>query len=549
MSTGRIARSTSTISLATAASRVLGFIRDILIAQLFGIGMQAQAFVVAFRLPNLLRDLVGEGAITSAIVPVLSAYRSTKSPQEFWRLAHALCMRMSVVVGIFGGVGVVLAPWLVRLIAPGFASDPEKYALTVTLTRILFPFIALVGLWAFFMGLLNSLRHFAMPALGPATLNLAMIAGCLWFAPHVKPAVLALAWGVMAGGLVQLLMQLPVAWRLGFRWPHHLTGFAASEPPLRGSPSASRQVVGWRVIWSHPGSHEVMRLMTPRLVGSAVHQVSVFFNTILASLAVVAGEGAVAALYFANRLVQLPLALFGVASAQASLPTLSEQAATQELAAFRSTVLSVLRMVAFVTLPAAVGLIVLAHPIVQVCLERGAFDEQSTRMTAQTLSYFSVGLLAYAASKVLSHAFYALQDTRTPVKLAVEALVVNVVLAVAFLGPLRVGGLALATALASHLNAWRLLRALEQRLGASLLPTLLTPLARISLASLVMGIGCWVVWKGATQAITPLVGLPLVITSGILLYGTSCAAIRVAELFTALRWLARSLGIQPSSSA
>jgi putative peptidoglycan lipid II flippase len=522
MSTGRIARSTSTISLATAASRILGFVRDVLIAQLFGIGMQAQAFVVAFRLPNLLRDLVGEGAITSAIVPVLSAYRSTKSPQEFWRLAHALCMRMSVVVGIFGGVGVVLAPWLVRLIAPGFASDPEKYALTVTLTRILFPFIALVGLWAFFMGLLNSLRHFAMPALGPATLNLAMIAGCLWVAPHVTPAVLALAWGVMVGGLVQLLMQLPVAWRLGFRW---------------------------RLIWSHPGSHEVMRLMTPRLVGSAVHQVSVFFNTILASLAVVAGEGAVAALYFANRLVQLPLALFGVASAQASLPTLAEQAATHELAAFRSTVVSVLRMVAFVTLPAAVGLIVLAHPIVGVCFQRGAFDEQSTRMTAQTLSYFSVGLLAYAASKVLSHAFYALQDTRTPVKLAVEALVVNVVLAVAFLGPLRVGGLALATALASHLNAWRLLRALEQRLGASLLPSLLTPLARISLASLVMGIGCWVVWKGATQAITPLVGLPLVIASGILLYGTSCAAIRVAELFTVLRWLARSLGIQPSSSA
>jgi len=518
----RIATSTGVISLATAASRILGFVRDLLIARLFGTGVQAQAFVVAFRLPNLLRDLVAEGAVTSAFVPVFSSYRSTKSPQEFWNLAHALVVRLTLVVAVLGGLGVVMAPWLVQVIAPGFTSDHDKFVLTVRLTRLLFPFITLVGLWAFFMGLLNSLRHFAMPALGPAVLNLAMIGGCVWLAPRVEPPVLGLAWGVMLGGFVQCAMQVPVAVSLGFRW---------------------------RVVWRHDGSREVMRLLVPRLIGSAVHQASVFFNTILASLAVIAGEGAVAALYFANRLVQLPLALFGVASAQASLPALSEQAAAQDLARFRSTLLAVLRMVAFVTIPAACGLAALALPIVQVCFERGAFDRSSTVMTAQVLGLFAIGLLAYAASKVLTGAFYALKDTRTPVRLAIEALVVNVVLAVLCLPPLRVGGLALATALASSLNAWRLLRTLERRLDEPLASALVMPLGRMGLAALIMGIGCWIAWEWIAEILMPLVGLPLVIVGGMIVYGLSCHVIRVEELSIALRWLARPSRTQPSLSA
>jgi len=428
---------------------------------------------------------------------------------------------MTVALGVLGGLGALMAPWLVRVIAPGFIGDPDKLALTVRLTRLLFPFITLVGLWAYWMGLLNSLRHFAVPALGPAALNLAMIVGCVWLSPRVTPAVLGLAWGVMLGGIAQLVMQVPVALSLGFRW---------------------------RWVWHHPGSGEVMRLLTPRLIGSAVHQASVFFNTIMASLAVVAGEGAVAALYFANRLVQLPLALFGIASAQASLPTLSEQAAIRDLAAFRSTLLSVLRMVAFVTIPAAIGLVVLAPPIVQVCLERGAFDRHSTAMTAQALSLFAVGLLAYAASKVLTGAFYALQDTRTPVRLAVEALLVNMALAVCLIGPLRVGGLALATALSSSLNAWRLLRKLEQRLAVPLGSSLVVSLVRMSLAALVMGIGCALAWTGVGKTLLPLVGLPLVIVGGIIVYGVSCYLFRVAELTTAFRWLVRPFMTQPSSS-
>ena len=520
MSVSRIAASTRTISLAIAASRILGFIRDLLIAKLFGTGVQAQAFVVAFRLPNLFRDLVAEGAMTTAVVPVLSHYRATKPPQEFWRLAQALLIRISVTVGVLGGLGCALAPWLVTLIAPGFLTDPEKFALTVRLTRILFPLITLVGVWAFLGGLLNSLHHFALPALGPAVLNLAMIAGCVWVVPHVHPGVVGLAWAVMLGGLVQLGMQVPVAWSRGFRS---------------------------RWVWRHEGSRDVMRLLGPRLVGAAVYHVSVLFDTVLASLSILAGEGAVAALYFANRLVQLPLALFATASAQASLPTLSEQAAVKDLHTFRATVLSLLRIVACESLPAAVGLIVLAPPIVRVCFERGAFDRQATVMTAQTVGFLAIGLVAYAASKVLSGAFYALHDTRTPVRLAIHALLVNMALAVMFIGPLRVGGLALATALSSSLNAWRLLRNLEQRLDMPLVPTLVNPMLRMGLAALIMGIGCLAAWGAVGVRMAPLAGLPLVIVGGILIYCLSCRLLGVAELSTVLQWLARPHQ-SPSSS-
>src|SRR3989338_6391706 len=310
---GRIARSTGILALAIGLSRILGFIRDLLMAQLFGTLAAAQAFVVAFRLPNLLRDLVAEGAVTSAFVPVLSWYRAKGASADFWRLSQTLLARLLLVLCAIGILGSFTAPLIVRLIAPGFASDPEKFALTVRLTRILFPFITLVGLWAYFMGLLNSLQHFAMPALGPAILNIAMIIACVWVVPRVSPGVFALAVAVLLGGVIQLAIQLPVAHRLGFRW---------------------------RLRWTHEGSDRITRLLGPRMMGSAAYQTSVLLHTALASLSAVVGEGAVAALYFANRLVQLPLALFGTASAQASPPSPSEQAARDDLNGVHTTLLS-----------------------------------------------------------------------------------------------------------------------------------------------------------------------------------------------------------------
>ena len=507
---GRIARSTGTLALATGVSRVLGFIRDILLASLFGTTAQAQAFVVAFRLPNLMRDLVAEGAVTSAFVPVLSWYRAKGDPDDFWRLSQALFARMLVLLCGLGLAGTLAAPQIVHLIAPGFAGDPEKFWLTVRLTRILFPFITLVGLWAYFMGFLNTLRHFAVPALGPAILNVAMIAACLWFVPRTTPGVVAVSIGVMIGGVIQLAVQLPVAMRLGFRW-------------------------GLR--WRHPGSSEILRLLGPRLVGSAVYQASVLVDTALASLAAIVGEGAVAALYFANRLVQLPLAVFGTASAQASLPSLAEQAAHGDLNGFRATLLSVMRMVGFVVVPSSIGLMVLAFPIVGGLFERGAFDHRATIMTSQALVCYSLGLCAFSVSKVFTGAFYALRETRTPVTLAVEAMALNVVLSVALMWPLRVSGLALAAAITNTFNAYRLIRRMEHRLGMPLLAPAADPLLRMTAASLVMGLVCWVLWRVGFVGTPVWLGLPSVILAGLACYAAACRCFRVQELSTMLRWL------------
>lgn len=511
-SSRRIARSAGVLASAIGLSRLLGFVRDILMARLFGTTLQAQAFVVAFRLPNLMRDLVAEGAVTSAFVPVLSWYRAKGDVRAFWALSQALAVRLLLLLVALGLLGAWAAPWIVRLIAPGFASDPDKLALTIRLTRMLFPFITLVGLWAYFMGLLNSLRHFAVPALGPAILNLAMIAACVWWVPRTSPGVVALAIAVMIGGAVQLAIQIPVAVRMGFRWRWH---------------------------WTHPGSQEIVRLLGPRMLGSAVYQLNVLIDTALASLSIIVGDGAVAALYFANRLVQLPLALFGTASAQASLPALSEQAAHEDLAGFRQTLTSVLRMVGFVVLPSAAALVVLARPIVEGLFERGAFDHSATVMTSQALRCYALGLLAYAVSKVVSGAFYALHDTRTPVRLAAEALVVSVALSVALMWPLRIAGLALAAAVANTFNALRLLQRIERRLGDSLVRPVLGSWARTAAASALMGIACWFIWSVGCSRLPAWLGLAVVVAAGVGCYAMACWVCRVPELATVVRWVSR----------
>ncbi len=516
-SASSIARSTGVLAMATGLSRLLGFIRDILMAQLFGTMLQAQAFVVAFRLPNLMRDLVAEGAVTSAFVPVLSWYRAKEPPEEFWRLSQALAVRMLVVVSVIGLTGSLAAPLIVRGVAPGFVHDSEKFALTVALTRVLFPFITLVGAWAYFMGLLNSLRCFAVPALGPAILNVAMIIACVWIVPRSSSGVMALALSIMVGGLIQLAVQIPLAVKRGFRWR-------------------------WR--WMHPGSGEILRLLGPRMVGAAAYQVSVLVDTALASLGAVVGEGAVAALYFANRLVQLPLALFGTASAQASLPSLAEQAAHGSWKTFRLTLLSVIRMVGFVILPSSVGLIVLAFPIVAGLFERGAFDHHSTVMTAQALMCYAVGLLAYSLSKVMTGAFYSLRETRVPVKLAVESVIVNVVLSVLLMWPLHISGLALATALSNSLNAYRLIRRMEKRLQAPLLRPVAGSLLRMVGASAGMGLGCRIVWHLFAPAMPAWLTLLVAVVTGFVLYAILCAILRVHELFRILQWLAKQPFIQ-----
>ncbi|HEX9780690.1 MAG TPA: murein biosynthesis integral membrane protein MurJ [bacterium] len=527
-------RSTGVITLATGCSRILGFIRDLLIARLFGTALQAQAFVVAFRLPNMLRELVAEGAVTSAFVPVLSRYRAQGRLDEFWAVGQALLAQLLIVLCVIGAAGVVWAPQIVRVIAPGFADDPEKFALTVRLTRLLFPLIVLVGLWAYFMGVLNSLRHFAVPALGPAILNVAMIAALIWWVPgtepgsvaphalraglpsptplHGVPGSVALAVGILIGGVIQVLVQLPVAAKLGFRF---------------------------RLRLRHPGTGDMLRLLGPRTVAAAVYQVNILVHTALASWEAAVGAGAVAALYFANRLVQLPLALFGTASAQASLPSLAEQAARGDWEGFRTTLLRVIRMAAFLIVPAAAALIALGGPIIRGLFERGAFDAHSTAMTVSALAWYAVGLPAYAVAKAMTGAYYAMHDTRTPLRLAAEAVGVNILLSLGLMWPMAIGGLALASSLANVLNAYRLSREMERRLRAPLLPGLAASMSRMAAAAALMAAGCWGLWSAAGFDAHPWLGLAAVIPAGAGMYALGCRAAGVSELTSLLRWLRR----------
>ena len=294
-----IIKSTGVISGATGLSRILGFIRDIIIARLFGTGLFAQAFVVSFRIPNMFRDLVGEGATNAAFVPVLTEYRTLKSEEEYWQLARTLLNVMIVTLSVLVVAGIAASPVIVRLIAPGFIKEPEKLKVTITLTRALFPYLLLIGLSAYSMGVLNSLRHFTAPAFGPALLNVCVIASALFLCPRV--GVIGLVFGVLAGGALQFGIQVPVLFKKGLRIERTFN-------------------------LAHAAAKRIGRLLLPRMLGTAVYQINVFIDTVLASVYWIVGAGGVAALYYSNRLLQFPLAIFGLALAQVVLPTMSSQA-------------------------------------------------------------------------------------------------------------------------------------------------------------------------------------------------------------------------------
>lgn len=461
-----IAKSAGLIGVAILCSRILGFVRDVVIASAFGTGAAAQAFVVAFRVPNMLRDLVAEGATNAALVPVFSACRARGDRAEFWRLAWILAKRSAAALTGITLVGIIAAPWVVTLIAPGFLQEPGQFNLTVLLTRLIFPYLLLIGLTAFGVGVLNADEAFVAPAWGQALLNVAMIGAAIWLAPRLSVPVAALAIGVLVGGLLQLVVLVPPMVRRGFR-------------PV---PKA-----GWR----HPAVTEIHRLLVPRAIGSGVHQLSVFIDTVLASLASVVGAGGVAALYYANRLIQFPLAIFGVAVAQAALPTMSAQAARGEIASLKETIGFTLRISACVMIPASVGLAIAAEPIVWTLFERGEFDAYSTAVTTQALAFYAIGLLAYAGTKLLSSACYALHDTRTPMVVSAGALAVNLGLSLWLMHPLRVGGLALATSISSLGSCIALLGALRRRLGPLDERRLRRCVARVTLAAAAMGLVAW----------------------------------------------------------
>jgi putative peptidoglycan lipid II flippase len=459
----RIAGDAAANSLATLLSRVAGLVRDMTLASFFGAAGTSDTFFVAFRIPNLLRELFAEGSMSSAFVPVLARVQAGEGEAEAARLVRAALTLMLLLVGGVCALGALFAPAVVVAIAPGFAADPAKLALTVGLARVMFPFLLFVSLAALVMGALNTRRVFFVPALSPAVLNVVWIAAVPLLAGHVSPPVAAVAVGVAAGGLAQLLFQLPSFLRAGY----------SLVPSLR---------------FGHPGLRRMGALLLPATAGMAVAQLNIFVSTILASYL---PQGSITYLYYAQRLVQLPIGVFGVAVGMAALPALSEHAARGETGRLREDFSYALRLLFFVTLPALAGLVALRGPIVNLLFQRGRFDAAASAGTAGALLFYALGIWAVVGVRVVAASFYALQDTRTPVLAAAAAVAVNLGLSAALMGPMRHEGLALANACASAANFGLLFLLLRRRLGRVDGGRIVRSFARSAAAAAAMGLLGW----------------------------------------------------------
>ncbi len=427
-------KSTGVVSAMTFLSRILGFVRDLVYAQLFGAGTVMDAFNVAFRIPNLMRRLVAEGAFSQAFVPVFTEYRTQRSPEELEALVDRVAGTLGAVLLLMTVLGMLGAPLLVWLFASGFAIDPAKFDLTADMLRITFPYILFISLTAFAGGILNSCGRFAVPALSPVLLNVCMIVAAVWAAPHFEQPVMALAWGVFAAGVAQLLFHLP-----------SLRALALLPRPRWG--------------WASEGVQKVMKLMLPAMLGSSAAQINLLINTQLASQL---PSGSVSWLYFSDRLVEFTLGIFGVALGTVILPRLSRQHAASEAGAFARTLDWGLRWSLLIGTPSTVALMLLAGPLLATLFMHGAFGAADVLMTTRSLVTYGFGLLAYMLIKVLAPGFYARQDTRTPVRYGLVAIVVNVALQLMLIGPLAHAGLALSTSLAAFVNAALLFASLRR---------------------------------------------------------------------------------------
>ncbi|HEY0634390.1 MAG TPA: murein biosynthesis integral membrane protein MurJ [Gammaproteobacteria bacterium] len=431
----RLLKSTAVVSAMTMVSRVLGFVRDMVFATIFGAGAGTDAFFVAFKIPNFLRRLFAEGAFSQAFVPVLSEYKTQRSHAETKSLVADVAGTLGGVLLLVTVVAMLAAPLLVLVFAPGFRGTEGKFALTSDMLRITFPYLFFISLTAFAGGILNSFGKFALPALTPVWLNIILIAAAVWASPYFTEPVMALAWGVFLAGLVQLLFQFPALMRL----------------KLFGRP---------RWAWHHEGVRRILNLMLPAIFGSSVAQINLLLDTIIASFLV---TGSVSWLYYSDRLVEFPLGVFGIALATVILPSLSQRHAEANPDAFAATLDWGLRWVLLIALPAMVGLILLAGPIIATLYHRGAFTEEAVRMSALSLMALGMGLPAFMLIKVLAPGFYARQDTRTPMRIGVRAMVTNMGLNILFVVPMvwfgvpgPHAGLALATTIAAFTNAGQL---------------------------------------------------------------------------------------------
>ncbi|MBF8223553.1 murein biosynthesis integral membrane protein MurJ [Halomonas sp. 328] len=418
-------RSGLVVSVMTMVSRVMGLARDVVIAALFGAGQGADAFFVAFKIPNFMRRLFAEGAFNQAFIPVLSEYAAQRSRAEVRELLDAVAGSLAVVLLLITALAMFAAPWLVWLFAPGFGRDPAKLALTAEMLRLTFPYLLLISLTAFAGSVLNTWNRFAVPAFTPVLLNLSLIGAAVLLTPLMSEPAMALAWGVMIAGLAQLAFQVPFLARLGLMprpWPN----------------------------FAHAGVKRILVLMAPALFGVSVSQINLLLDTVLASLL---APGSVSWLYYSDRLVELPLGVFGIAVGTVILPALSRRHAEQSGEHFARMLDWAMRAVLLLGVPAALALVILAEPLLISLFHYGAMTERDIAMAAMSLRAYALGLVAFMLIKVLAPGFFARQDTKTPVKVGIIAMVANMILNLILIWPLAHAGLALATALSAFLNA------------------------------------------------------------------------------------------------
>ncbi|MDR3492378.1 MAG: murein biosynthesis integral membrane protein MurJ [Gammaproteobacteria bacterium] len=417
-------KSTSTVVSMTMISRVFGFIRDMVTAHLFGAGVLSDAFLVAFRIPNFMRRLFAEGSFSQAFVPVLSEYQKQKSPAEIQAFINAMAGTLGAVLLIVTFFGILLAPVIIRIFAPGFEVDGPRYDLAVMMLRITFPYLMLISLTAFAGAILNTYSRFWVAAFTPVFLNISMIACALFLAPHLQIPIVALAWGVLIAGVVQLFFQWPFLKNLGL---------------------LPRPIINFR----DAGVTRVLKLMVPALFGVSVGQVNLLLDTLFASFLMI---GSVSWLYFSDRLMEFPLGVFGVAISTVILPHLSRHHASQSVEEFSLTLDWALRCVMLVGFPAAVVFALMSGPLLSTLLQYGHFNGQSVIMASKSLTAFAVGIVPFMLIKVLAAGFYAKQDMGTPVRIGILAMIANMVFNLILIWPLKHAGIALATSLAAVLN-------------------------------------------------------------------------------------------------
>jgi putative peptidoglycan lipid II flippase len=530
-----VARSAGIVSLAVMASRVLGLVREMVFAYFFGASRSFanDAYVIAFRIPNLLRDLFAEGALSSAFVPVFSEYLVKRDEREAFRLSNLVTTALIVLLGIIVALGIIFAGPIVAFIAPGFQDNPEKFALTVRMTRIMMPFILLVALAAQAMGVLNARDRFGIPALASSFFNLGSIIGGILVAAFMadptfahpfssiveKPTegIIGMAYGVLIGGFLQYAAQWPSLYRAGFRY---------------------RPMLSFR----DEGVRRIFRLMGPAIIGGAAVQVNILVNSNFASH--IPGSGPVSWLSYAFRLVQFPIGVFGVAIATATLPAISRNAALASLGDFRHTLAGSIRLAFLLTIPSAVGLIVLSRPIIGLIYQRGHFTTDDTIHTANALAIYALGLAGYSAIKILAPAFYALGDARKPMIVSLLSMATNFVMNWLLVARFQERGLALSASMVGLLNFALLYFIMQRRIHGIEGRRTLMAIIKILLASAAMGAACWAVSAGLTQLLgdrfaARLIKVIVSVALGALIFYAGAWLLKIEELHAATNALLR----------